>query len=142
MFGENLTVEGLGEKEVRIGDQYRVGSALLRVTQPRIPCFKLALKFERPDIVKPFHASGRTGFYIAVLEEGEVEAGDEVELAAREENSATVAEVTRLYASRKNPDLDLLERVVHVKGLSSEWREYFYERLRMIRDAVGHANKG
>lgn len=83
MFGENLTVEGLHEESVSIGDLYRAGTALLEVTQPREPCYKLALKFGRPDMVKRFAASGRSGFYFSVREEGELQTGDAIELVER-----------------------------------------------------------
>lgn len=97
MFGENLTVEGLRDDTVHIGDQFRIGSALVAVTQPRMPCFKLALKFGRDDILERFIASGRTGFYLAVLEEGDVAAGDPIILVRHDENAISVAEFTRLY---------------------------------------------
>ena len=84
-FGENLTTEGLLENEVRIGDRLRAGSAEFAVTQPRMPCFKLGIRFNRPDMVKRFMRSGRTGFYLAVLQEGEVAAGDSFERVARDE---------------------------------------------------------
>lgn len=80
MFGENLTVQGLHEKTVHIGDQFRIGSAIVQVTQPRMPCYKLGLRFGRSDMVRRFWSSGRSGFYLRVLEEGEVGAGDSVEL--------------------------------------------------------------
>src|SRR6266851_1777434 len=80
MFGENFTVEGMLESGVNIGDEFRIGSAELVVTQPRLPCYKLAVKFGRDDIIKRFLGSGRTGFYFAVLKEGEVGAGDSIEL--------------------------------------------------------------
>ena len=78
-FGENLTVEGMPETEVRIDDVYRIGGALLQVSKPRSPCFKLALKMERPTFPKAFLESGRTGFYLRVLEEGELGAGDSID---------------------------------------------------------------
>ncbi len=95
-FGENLTVEGMPETEVRIGDVYRVGTALLQVTQPRSPCFKLALKMEMPTFPRAFLASGRSGFYFRVLEEGEVGAGDAIDLVSREPEAVTVERMTRL----------------------------------------------
>ncbi len=94
-FGENLTTRGLTETEVRIGDTFRVGSALMRVTQPRMPCDKLALRFEREDMVRRFRASERSGFYLAVVEEGEVAAGDTIEPVERVPHEVTVSEVTR-----------------------------------------------
>ena len=94
-FGENLTVEGMPETEVRIGDAYRIGTALLQVSQPRSPCFKLAIKMEMPTFPRMFLASGRTGFYLRVLEEGEVGAGDAITLVSREPGEITVLEATR-----------------------------------------------
>jgi MOSC domain-containing protein YiiM len=94
-FGENLTVEGMPETEVRIGDVYGIGTAVLQVSQPRSPCYKLAMKMERPRFLKPFLASGRTGFYLRVLEEGEIGAGDEIELIEAGPSGATVEKVVR-----------------------------------------------
>lgn len=97
MFGENLTTEGLREEETHIGDRFRIGSALLMVTQPRLPCFKLGLKFGRDDMPKRFLVSERTGFYLAVVEEGEIGAGDAIELEHRREKTVSVAELVRRY---------------------------------------------
>jgi MOSC domain-containing protein YiiM len=124
MFGENLTITGLLEDEVNIGNRFRIGSAVFMVTQPRMPCYKLAVKFGRKDITKRFLKSGRTGFYFAVLEEGEVGAGDAIELVSRDENNVTVADVVRLYMNgHDNPGL--LSRVTRLKALPASWREYF-----------------
>ncbi|GAC1404147.1 MAG: MOSC domain-containing protein [Ktedonobacteraceae bacterium] len=128
MFGENLTVEGLREDMVHIGDQFRVGSALVAVTQPRLPCYKLGIKFGRDDILKLFLASGRTGFYLAVLREGDVAAGDPITLVKREEHAIPVTEITRLYVSDKT-DYPAMQRIVALEGLPEGWREYFQERL-------------
>ncbi len=98
MFGENFTTEGLLEDAVRIGDRFRVGTAELKVTQPRLPCYKLGIRFGRADMVKRFLASGRTGFYLAVLREGMVGAGYTIELIGRNVNNATVAEIVKLNA--------------------------------------------
>lgn len=95
MFGENLTVEGLLEESVHIGDRFRIGTAEVIVTQPRTPCYKLSIRFGREDIIKQFWQSGRSGFYLAVLKEGEVGAGDVIELIHRDEDNITVAEVFR-----------------------------------------------
>ena len=94
-FGENLTVEGLPESLVRIGDVYRVGSAVLQVSQPRSPCYKLSLKMGRPDFGKDFLASGHPGFYLRVLEEGELGAGDPIALVAAGTEGATVERAVR-----------------------------------------------
>ena len=93
-FGENFTTEGLLEDAVNIGDRYRVGSAILQVRQPRTPCYKLAVKFQRDDILQRFLKSGRSGFYFSVDQEGEVGAGDEVELFSRADQSLTVLRST------------------------------------------------
>ena len=95
IFGENFTTEGLDESSVHIGDQFRIGGALVEVTQPRMPCYKLGIRFGRPDMPKRFHASGRCGFYLAVLQEGEVGAGDVWERPARNEQEVSVIESYR-----------------------------------------------
>jgi len=92
-FGENLTTEGLDEGTVRIGDRLRVGSALLKVTQPRMPCYKLGIRFGRADMVRRFLASGRSGFYLTVLKEGDVAAGDPIVLLGTDGARPTVSEV-------------------------------------------------
>src|SRR5262245_18953756 len=98
MFGENVTVEGLDEHGINIGDRFRIGQAVMQVTQPRLPCFKLAIKFGREDIIKRFLQSERTGFYLAVLEEGEVGRGDAIKLLHKDEHKVTVTDIVRLYA--------------------------------------------
>jgi MOSC domain-containing protein YiiM len=100
MFGENFTTEGLLEDTVRIGDRFRIGSAEVMVTQPRMPCFKLGMKFKRTDIIKRFLESGRTGFYLAVLQEGDVGAGDAIVLISRDEDQDTIADVVRAVRGR------------------------------------------
>jgi len=131
MFGENLSLTGLFEGDVHIGDQFQVGSARLMVTQPRIPCFKLGIKFEREDIIKRFLVSGRTGFYFVVLEEGEVAAGDAISLVHHDENEVTIADIVRLYREDKY-NVELMQRVIAVEALPEEWREYFQERLERV----------
>ena len=100
-FGENLTTEGLLETGVRIGDRFRMGSAVFEVTQPRLPCYKLMVRFDREDMVQRFLDSGRTGFYLAVVAEGDVAAGDEVERTARADGDVTIADVVARYQRRK-----------------------------------------
>src|SRR5438128_6909590 len=94
MFGENFTTTGPFESELNIGDKFRVGSAVVMVTEPRMPCYKLGIKFGRSDIVKRFLASERTGFYFAVLQEGEVGAGDPIELMETNERSLRLSYIT------------------------------------------------
>ena len=127
-FGENLTVEGFLEDGVNVGDRFRVGSAELMVTQPRMPCYKLELKLGRDDMIERFLASGRSGFYFAVVREGEVEAGDAVELIERDPNDVTVRDITRLYAGERD-DPTLLGRATQVQALSDGWRERFRRQL-------------
>lgn len=134
MFGENLTTRGLVEEQVNVGDRFRIGTAEVMVTQPRMPCYKLGIKFGRDDIVKRFLASRRTGFYFAVLEEGEVGAGDEIELISRDENQVTVADITRLYAFDKD-DMEMLRRATRLTALSESWREYFERRMQGLNAA-------
>jgi MOSC domain-containing protein YiiM len=131
MFGENLTTEGLDERTVRIGDRFRVGTAELSVTQPRVPCYKLGIRFERPEMVKRFLNSRRTGFYFAVAQEGEVDSGDPIELIARDENSLSVAEIFSLYAFETD-DRETLQKAVQLVALPESWRGYFQEQIQRI----------
>jgi len=127
-FGENFTTEGLIESEVTIGDRIRIGSAEFQVTQPRMPCFKLGIRFGRDDMIKRFLRSGRTGFYLSVLREGEVGAGDPIAFAERGEGGLSVADVTSLYA-RDADNQPLLRRAADAEALPESWREYFRKRL-------------
>jgi len=127
-FGENLTTEGLLEGAIHIGDRFRAGSCEFMVTQPRMPCFKLGIRFNRADMVKRFLKSGRTGFYLAVLKEGDVAAGDSIDLVAEDENKITVTDVVALYTD-DGADQDLLRRASKLSALPDSWREYFRERL-------------
>ena len=131
MFGENLTIMSLLDESVHIGDRFQVGSAQLVVTQPRLPCYKLGLKFGRDDILKRFLMSGLTGFYFAVLKEGEVAAGDPIRLLHRDEHQVKVADITRLYRQDKH-NLDLMRRVVTLEALPASWRDYFLQRLTQL----------
>jgi MOSC domain-containing protein YiiM len=132
-FGENLTTEGWWEDEVHVGDRFRVGGiggAELVVTQPRMPCFKLALRFDRDDIVERFLESGRPGIYFAIVEEGEIGAGDAMERVHEDEQGVTVVDVIRLYLDRKGEsDPELLRRAASVEALAAGWREHFRKRL-------------
>ena len=127
VFGENFTTEGLLE-DTRVGDRFRIGSAEFVVTQPRMPCFKLGIRFKRPDMVKRFLESGRTGFYLAVLKEGEVAADDSIELLEQDQYNVTIADVVNLYR-RDASNQDMLRRVSELPSLPESWREYFRKRL-------------
>ena len=128
VFGENFTTEGLLEPEIRIGDRIRVGSAEFLVTQPRMPCFKLGVRFGRDDMVKRFLRSGRSGFYLAVIREGEVASGNSLEFVGRDEHGVTVADIASLYA-RDRDNEDLLRRAVDVPALPESWKGYLRKRL-------------
>jgi MOSC domain-containing protein YiiM len=130
MFGENFTVHGLLEEDVHLGDRFRVGSAEVVVTQPRLPCYKLGVRFGSDDMVKRFLASGRGGFYLAVTREGEVGAGDGMEVIGRDANAVPVSEITRLYVLKRwgPEDLDSLKRAMNVTSLPEDWKHYFRER--------------
>jgi MOSC domain-containing protein YiiM len=128
MFGENLTTEGLLEESVYIGDRFRVGEAEVRVTEPRMPCYKLTIKFGRADMIKRFLASRRTGFYFAVARDGMVGAGDAIELIGREQQEISVADITRLYGFDKE-DVKGLRRAIEVEALPENWKGYFQHQL-------------
>ena len=125
-FGENLTVEGLLEETVHIGDVFRVGEALVEVSQPRVPCFKLGIKMRNARIVKPFLASERVGFYVRVLEEGEVEAGDAIERTKVGEGQMTVKEIVHLRHF-DNINVAAAEKAASLPALTPSWRDSFEE---------------
>jgi len=127
-FGENFTTEGLLESTVHIGDTLRIGSAEFVVTQPRMPCFKLAIRFDRADMLKRFLQSGRTGFYLRVSQEGEVDAGDATTLVARDDHAIAVADIVALYTA-DGSNQDLLRRASALPALPDGWRDYFRKRL-------------
>ncbi len=130
-FGENLTVEGLSETTVNIGDRFQIGSAEVMVTQPRFPCFKLNLKFGRDDMVKRFFHSRLSGIYFSVVLEGAIGVGDPIKLVSRDENNVTVADIVRLYA--QEADTDLLHRAVQVPALAASLRAYFQQQIEQRR---------
>jgi MOSC domain-containing protein YiiM len=132
-FGENLTVEGLAlEHDVAIGDRFRIGTAELVVTQPRVPCYKLAVRFGRESMVKQFAASGRTGYYLAVAVEGHVAAGDPVQLVAHHPSQVPVAEITRVFTGGRD-DPAAIARLVALDALPDDWRRHFAKRLESAR---------
>ncbi len=121
VFGENLTTEGLREDTVHIGDRFRIGSAILQIAQPRMPCFKLALRFNRSDMVKRFWNSGRSGIYLSVVQEGELGCGDVIQQVAADPQQVSVADVVRLYKGETTDD-DLFERVLRTP-LYGSWKQ-------------------
>jgi MOSC domain-containing protein YiiM len=125
-FGENLTTEGFQEEEVHIGDRYRIGSVIVEVTQPRMPCYKLALRFGLPDMVKRFWQSGRSGIYLTIVEEGELGSGDTVEQISADPNRVSVADVVQLFKGTSN-DADLFERAMRTP-LRGGWRTGIQEQ--------------
>jgi len=137
-FGENLTVEGMLEDEVRIGDVLRIGTALLQVSQPRTPCHKLEFRSGLPGFARRFVLSGRSGFYLRVLEEGEVGAGDFVERISRDLVPLSVREVNALACSEKDDDLEVLGRAVRIESLTPSWRRRFQERLTRSGEGTVH----
>jgi MOSC domain-containing protein YiiM len=131
IFGENFTTDGLLEDSVYVGDRFSIGSAEVVVTQPRLPCYKLGIRFESDDMVRRFLASGRTGFYLGVTREGEVGAGDEIKVIARDPNAVPVSEITRLYIAKRYSARDVasLQRALRVEALPESWKEYFRDSL-------------
>jgi MOSC domain-containing protein YiiM len=131
MFGENLTTTGLAEESVHLGDRFAIGSATLVVTQPRLPCYKLGVRFQSDDMVKRFLASRRMGFYFAVTQEGDVGAGDDLTVIARDRNAVPVSDITQLFVAKRFTDEDVksVRRALRVAALPESWKEYFRDRL-------------
>lgn len=128
MFGENFTSEGLFEHELRIGDRLQIGGAILVVRQPRIPCYKLGIKFQRSDIIARFLRSGRSGFYFSVEREGTVEAGNSFEFLSRAPEAISIAEMNRVFAEDKY-NVELLNKAIESPALPEDWRDYLKKRL-------------
>ncbi len=127
-FGENFTTEGLLDDAVAIGDRYRIADAEFIVTQPRMPCFKLGIRFQRPDMVKRFHHGRRNGFYFRVTREGTVGAGDAIEQIARDDRGLSVMDVVRLYDDDE-PDPTLMRRAIEHPALPASWRDHFRQQM-------------
>src|SRR5579863_1447940 len=127
-FGENFTTEGLLEHDLHVGDRLQIGKAVVMVRQPRSPCYKLAAKFQRDDMIDRFLRSGRSGFYFSVEQEGVAQAGDAFEFLSREPGAATIAELNRLYVSDRY-NRELLEKAIASAALPGNWRDYLQERL-------------
>jgi MOSC domain-containing protein YiiM len=135
IFGENFTTEGLLEGSAHLGDHFAVGSAEVVVAQPRLPCYKLGIRFQADDMVKRFLASSRTGFYLAITREGEVGVGDEIKVIARESNAVPVSEITRLYIAKRYGEEDVMSvrRALQVAALPESWKAYFRQRLQKMK---------
>jgi MOSC domain-containing protein YiiM len=132
MFGENLTTEGLNEEHAFIGDEFRIGqAAIVKVTQPRMPCYKLGIRFGREDIIKRFFLSGRSGIYFCVLEEGLISAGDSIERIREDERRLSIADVNRAYVlTREN--IPLVRRIVSLEILPRGLHDDFAEQLALL----------
>ena len=132
MFGENFTTEGLMEDSVNIGDQFQIGSAKLVATQPRMPCYKLGVRFGRMEVIRQFMASGRPGIYFRVLEEGEVEAGDKIRIIRKDKNNVTVKDIVCLYITRDHIDIETMRRATKIRALPEGWRYVFKQRIEQL----------
>jgi MOSC domain-containing protein YiiM len=130
-FGENFTTVGLLEESARVGDRFRIGTAEVAITQPRLPCFKLGLRFQSDDMVRRFLASNRLGFYFAVVKEGDVGAGDVIEFISRDPAAVGVSEIARLYVAKhyRPADVETASRALQLQALPHSWKEYLAERL-------------
>jgi MOSC domain-containing protein YiiM len=130
-FGENFTVAGLVEDSVHVGDRFAVGSAEVVVTEPRLPCYKLGVRFESDEMVKRFLASRRSGFYVAVVREGEVGAGDTIVMTGREAGSVPLPWIMRLYVAKDYSVQEMkdVRQVLAAPAVPESWKEYFRERL-------------
>jgi MOSC domain-containing protein YiiM len=126
-FGENLTTQGLSEDSLYIGDRVRIGSALLMVTQPRVPCYKLTLRFERDDLIKRFIQSNTSGFYFAVVEEGQLAVGDGIEIIHRDPATVSVNDINHLYYG-KTHSAELVRRAINLEALPESWRDHLRQR--------------
>ena len=134
MFGENFTTEGLLEDAVNVGDQFQIGSAKLVATQPRMPCYKLGVRFGRMDVIRKFMTSGRPGIYFKVLTEGEIKTGDKIKLIKRDKNNVTVKDIVRLYIARDNIDnIETMKRVTKIRDLPEGWRHEFQQKIEQLK---------
>jgi MOSC domain-containing protein YiiM len=128
MFGENFTTTGLFEDELHVGDRFQIGSAEIMVRQMRMPCYKLAAKFQRDDMIERFLHSGRSGFYFSVEREGDVSVDDSFEALSQEPHGITIAEMNVLVAKDRY-NHKLIEKALATPALPDDWKEYFGQRL-------------
>lgn len=129
MFGENLTTEGLFESQVNVGDRFQIGSAQLVATQPRMPCYKLGVKFGRMDIIKKFLKSEKSGIYFKVIKEGGIVINDTIKLIKKDNNNITIKNIVELITKEDKENTTLLEKTVKVRDLPQGWKNYFLEKL-------------
>jgi MOSC domain-containing protein YiiM len=133
MFGENFTTEGLFEDAVNVGDQFQIGSAKLVATQPRMPCYKLGVRFGRMDVIRRFMASGRPGIYFKVLTEGEVQRDDKIKIIRRDKNNVTVKDIVSLYIARNDIDnIETMKRATKIRDLPEGWRHEFQQKIEQL----------
>lgn len=137
-FGENLTLTGLTEEDIHIGDELGIGTARFTVTQPRSPCYKLGVRFHREDMTKRFYESRLFGFYLRVLREGTLQSGAAVTVLSRDPHAVSVRDVISLYTGDSH-DQELLQRALRPKALPEGWRHALQERL--ARDGSGDARR-
>jgi MOSC domain-containing protein YiiM len=135
-FGENFSVDGLSDAEVCIGDRYRIGGALFEVTQPRVTCYRVGIRTNEPEMAALLVRHGRPGFYFRVLEEGEVEAGDEITQVASGPERMSVSEINALLYAPGHPR-EQLERALRIPALSAGWRRSFAALLAQAREEGG-----
>jgi MOSC domain-containing protein YiiM len=134
MFGENFTTEGLFEDAVNVGDQFQIGSAKLVATQPRMPCYKLGVRFGRMDVIRRFMASGRPGIYFKVLTEGEVQRDDKIKIIRRDKNNVTVKDIVSLYIARNDiNNIETMKRATKIRDLPRGWRHEFQQKIEQLK---------
>ena len=135
MFGENFTTEGLMEDDVNVGDQFQIGSATkLVATQPRMPCYKLGVRFGRMDVIRRFMASGRPGIYFKVLTEGEVQRDDKIKIIRRDKNNVTVKDIVSLYIARNDiNNIETMKRATKIRDLPEGWRYEFQQKIEQLK---------
>ncbi len=134
MFGENFTTEGLLEDAINVGDQFQIGSAKLVATQPRMPCYKLGVRFRRMDVIRRFMTSGRPGIYFKILKEGEVKTGDKIKNIKRDKNNVTVKDIVSLYISKNHIDIiEMMMRAIKIRDLPEGWRYEFEQKIEQLQ---------
>ena len=133
LFGENLTTEGLMEDTVNVGDQFQIGSAHLVATQPRMPCYKLGVRFGCMDVIRRFLVSGRPGIYFKVSKEGEIQTGDNIEIIKRDKNNVTVKDIVRLYITRDHlENIETMRRAIKIDALPEGWKYEFQQNIAQL----------